>query len=160
MIIIKCPCGKGISTSLKGAERKKYCSKKCFYKFRKRSSGLKYKIKAENRGWFKKNSEPWNLGSKGLMRVTLGSFKKGMHNSIATEFKYKNGKGYRHLLGKTLPVMCSQCGEKNIKRLHVHHIDRNNKNNHIQNLKVLCRPCHLEKHNKKERHYTEGRKRV
>ena len=33
------------------------------------------------------------------------------------------------------------------KKLNVHHIDRNRKNNHLSNLTVLCSSCHTSLHN-------------
>jgi len=86
---------------------------------------------------------------------------KGIRRSIRTEFKYKNGNGYRHLLYKgILNRICVECGENNLKRLHVHHIDENRSNNEIDNLMVLCRPCHLALHGRQERVYVEGRKQI
>jgi len=77
MIIIKCPCGIKIHTPLCRADRKKYCSKKCFYQFRTRPSGLKYNIKVINSSWFKKGKSPWNAGTKGICKSNSTSFKKG-----------------------------------------------------------------------------------
>lgn len=87
MITIICPCGKKIFTSLCRAKRKKYCSKKCFYQYKQRPSGLKYKIKVINKGWFKKGRKPWHIGTKGIMKINSGSIKKGEHKGIDTEFK-------------------------------------------------------------------------
>ncbi len=87
MIIIICPCGRQISISPSRAGRKKYCSKKCFYKYRKRPSGLKYKLKVKNPTWFKKGNIPWIKGKKGIIRVNSGSIKKGEHKSSETEFQ-------------------------------------------------------------------------
>ncbi len=77
MVIITCPCGRKISTSLYRAKRKKYCSKKCFYQFRIRPSGLKYNLKSINKGWFKKGKSSWNSGTKGIMKSNSTSFKQG-----------------------------------------------------------------------------------
>lgn len=101
---------------------------------------------------------PWNKG-KHYKMINKGSFKKGEHRSPNTEFKYKNGLGYRHLLenGK-LFKSCKICKEPNIKRLHVHHKDKNRLNNKLENLLILCRKCHLKLHNRIERKYVLGRK--
>lgn len=40
---------------------------------------------------------------------------------------------------------CSLCGETN-KKLDIHHIDGNYKNNNIENLEYLCRSCHMKQH--------------
>lgn len=50
--------------------------------------------------------------------------------------------------------VCIDCGISNsLTGLIVHHIDRNKKNNHMDNLKTLCRSCHLKEH--KEEIYTK-----
>jgi 5-methylcytosine-specific restriction endonuclease McrA len=42
---------------------------------------------------------------------------------------------------------CSECGwNKELGVLELHHIDRNTKNNHITNLKILCPNCHSVEH--------------
>ncbi len=41
---------------------------------------------------------------------------------------------------------CVVCGEKNRKKLVVHHIDKDKKNNDLSNLETLCRVCHGVKH--------------
>lgn len=67
------------------------------------------------------NRTPWNKGTIGLMKPNSGSFKKGEHRSVATEFKGKpwtfNGtvSEYKKLhswitkkLGR--PRQCEMCG--------------------------------------------------
>lgn len=75
-----------------------------------------------------------------------------------TKFKYTNGAGYRHKIGTDLADNCKCCGELKLSRLHVHHLDHNRLNNQLDNLVVLCRPCHLREHGRTERTYVEGRK--
>ena len=88
MFKIKCPCGKIKEVrSINRAKRTKYCSKECFYKYRKRPFGLKYNIIVENKGWFKKGMIPWSKGTKGIVKPNSGSIKKGEHISPDTEFK-------------------------------------------------------------------------
>ena len=59
MIHRECPCGQVFTTTLIRLEtgRGRYCSKACLYVYRKRPSGLTYKIVAENRGWFPKGAQ-------------------------------------------------------------------------------------------------------
>lgn len=112
-----------------------------------------------SKGWFPKGLIPWSATHK--MPPAWNKGLKGTHFSPSTEFKYKNGNGYRHLLIRgELKQKCKKCPETNLKRLHVHHKDENRKNNSKKNLMVLCRPCHLLEHGRKERVYVEGRKAV
>lgn len=85
MIIVICPCGTKIKVKPCLQARKKYCSKECFYRFRKRPSNLKYEIKVKNKGWFKKELIPWNKNKK--YKNGPCEVKNGKHYSPKTEFK-------------------------------------------------------------------------
>lgn len=41
---------------------------------------------------------------------------------------------------------CEICSYNKIEILHVHHMDRNRKNNNLENLKLLCPNCYYEEH--------------
>lgn len=58
--------------------------------------------------------------------------------------RWKNGKGsYRLIMVRSkAPVICRDCGIKNMRVLVTHRIDGNRKNNKINNLTWLCRNCH------------------
>lgn len=43
-------------------------------------------------------------------------------------------------------LACEICGYNKIEILHVHHKDRNRKNNDLDNLKLICPNCHYEEH--------------
>lgn len=99
MIQIKCPCGTIITTFPSRQFRTKYCSQKCKYIFRKRPSGLTYKIKTINKGWFKKGHKTFN---KGFRSNFNGKSYDGLHDWVERN------------LGK--PKKCVKCGsEKNIE---------------------------------------------
>lgn len=85
----QCPCGKIIEVKPSVFERKKYCSKKCFYRFKKRPRGLKYKLTKVNSGWFKKGFTPWIKGKKLSEDVKnkISIANKGRRFSPNTEFK-------------------------------------------------------------------------
>lgn len=42
--------------------------------------------------------------------------------------------------------VCEGCGYNKIEILQVHNKDRNRKNNHLNNLKLICPNCHYEEH--------------
>ena len=94
-----CPCGKVFFVETYLLERKKFCCKTCFYKYRTRPSGLKYKIVSVNKGWFAKGIKPWSSTVKGLgiMKKNVGSFKKGERRGILTEFKKGEKMGFENI---------------------------------------------------------------
>lgn len=54
---------------------------------------------------------------------------------------------YRNKAFENLPLVCNKCGyNKYPQVLQIHHIDRNRKNNDINNLLVVCPTCHMEIH--------------
>lgn len=113
-----------------------------------------------SKGWFGKGHIPWSKLNPGLMPTPWNKGVTGHMGANRTSFKYKNGAGYRHLFRRGVLHPICKCGEKNIKRIQVHHRDGDRKNNCVLNLEVLCRPCHLKEHGRNEIHYVEGRKAV
>lgn len=41
---------------------------------------------------------------------------------------------------------CGRCGYSKVEILHIHHKDRNRKNNNFDNLELICPNCHFEEH--------------
>lgn len=123
-VLIVCPCGKEFSKGKSAAKRARYCSKKCFYKYRKRPSGLEYNILVENKGWFKPGVVSY-CPPKGSHSSPGTEFKKGQRASPLTEFK-KGVRSYNfkgdavgyHALHSWIarhfikPRYCEQCGKK------------------------------------------------
>lgn len=128
MYKIECPCGEEVVFTAKSKlGRKKYCSKKCFYEYRK--------------------IEIWNKGLKGIHLSPKSEFKKGMipHNKGKRTKKmceYSNGYDAIHewverWLGKQNE--CEKCGsDKNLQW--------SNKNHKYKRVKKdwqrLCKKCH------------------
>jgi len=158
-LLKKCKCGKEFETfdyRVKDG-RGKFCSKKCQYANAYRPSGLKYKIVTINRGWFKKGDKPWHTGLKGILKANRGSFKKGEHRSIETEFKEgeKLGNNNNNWKGDEvgyfalhawinrnfgLPNKCEECDSiKNVEWANINYIYNRDK----INWKCLCRRCHF-----------------
>ena len=121
---------------------------------------------------FKKGQNPWNKGTKGVMKVNKASFKKGDHASIDTEFKkgkehpcYIDGRGYckySHKFNNKLKNKirirdnhrCQNCGmteEEHLmvygRKLEIHHINYNKKDCEENNLITLCKKCNMKANN-------------
>lgn len=62
--------------------------------------------------------------------------------------RWKHGENaYRNIMKRDAKeAICVHCGIKNFIVLLVHHIDRNRKNNHVDNLLWLCHNCHFLEH--------------
>ncbi len=111
-INIKCPCGIVFETWR--PERAKYHNKKCFYIYRNRPKGLKYKIVAINKGWYK--------------------FKGG----------FINKKGYRIVNRRLEHVIIMEniLGRRLNKNEVVHHLNGNKTDNRIENLSLISKKEH------------------
>ena len=70
----------------------------------------------------------------------------------AKHSNWKNGEfSYRRILkSNSKHIICNHCGISDPRVLLVHHLDKNRKNNAINNLQWLCYNCHHLIHNGKE----------
>lgn len=126
--------------------RGEFCSRKCY-------------------GEFKKGKPTWNKGiphtettKDKIRQKALGrtGWNKGLtkesHPNLIRLKKEKspNWRGgttvYRSIAMENLLVECASCGVNNPKTLVVHHIDRNRRNNQLNNLQILCLNCHRLEH--------------
>lgn len=114
------------------------------------------------------NRSPWNKGLKGWMVGTKAGFQKG--NKTKSQFKdnhlgmrmennpaWKGGKSFepygkdfnsklKEQIKKRDNYICQGCRicqDKFYRKLDIHHIDYNKKNNNPNNLISLCHDCHL-----------------
>lgn len=101
-VVKHCPCGDEYQTTR--PERARYCSKKCFYKYRTRPKGLQYEIKVVNKGWVKP-------GQRLSKKTEFQRFSKEPHNFKGDQVGYdalhdwvKRWKGY--------PIQCEHCGKQ------------------------------------------------
>jgi 5-methylcytosine-specific restriction endonuclease McrA len=102
----------------------------------------------------------------------LGSFGRAHKKSCCSRKcagKYKTlvevPKGYRriifrHKIINNLEIGCEHCKILDIDLLVVHHIDRDRKNNDINNLSLLCANCHKKEHHEDSQEMREYIKKL
>lgn len=75
-------------------------------------------------------------------------FKNNLWSFGDEHFNWRGGKSvYRQLmLRASKQPVCHDCSTANQHVLVVHHLDENRKNNHLDNLRWLCRNCHYLNH--------------
>ena len=61
------------------------------------------------------------------------------------EFIYRN-----NLIKTGIEQVCKRCGNSDRRVLDAHHLDKNRRNNKIENLIWLCKNCHYLVHNQNE----------
>lgn len=133
---IKCKCGTIIVIKTPSRiGRTKYCSKSCFYKYRTRPQGLRYKIVKDNPTWFKKGFTPWSKG------VELGSKShkwKGDHVGYSALHKW-----VKRRMGKA--DKCILCNSK----LDVQWANKSYQyQRDVKDWMKLCRLCHVRRDRK------------
>lgn len=153
---IICPCGTEFNAAnwqIKSGKGK-YCSKSCMYKFRTRTSGMKYDLKVENPTWVKpgQHLSPDTEFVKGVRNNPDGEIKSGQRLSVDTEFKKGNMAlnwkgdevGYTALhswvarhKGKATSYMCD-CGSPAIHWANLSHEYLRD----LDDYKALCGKCH------------------
>ena len=133
-IIKKCICNKKFKTYQHRIDdgRGKFCSKKCQYRNAKRPSGLKYKIKVRNKGWFTKDTDMSAFKRRVVRWNKHPSFKDGVWSYHREARRIGMGR------------KCEICGilKKTKRNLLIHHIDHNRRNNNKENWMTVCAKCH------------------
>lgn len=118
--------------------RRKFCCKACQLQYRKdnsteqiltcRQCTKQYKVAAHI------------IGSKYCSNQCKWDFEKTLTGEKSPHFKH-GFKIYRREALKLFEYKCANCQKKH-RRLHVHHIDGDNKNNKPTNWSILCEKCH------------------
>lgn len=128
----------------------KFCSRSCGTSFNKTKDKLPNTVCANcKESFYKKASRTSKSGLYFCCRLCkdtaqrIGGIKEIQPNHYGTRTNILS-KDYRPLVIDPLKTpKCSACGwDKHYQILHVHHKDRNRKNNSIDNLEILCPTCH------------------
>lgn len=127
-----CRCGKEYKPNPRGI--KLFCSRVCFYKYRKpRPEGLTYKISKRNKSWFKKGFKPWNKGKRtGIIPPNFKGDNVGydaLHDWV-----------HRH---KGKPIKCDHCGKGKTTPKSIQWANKSHE--YLRDLDdwiPLCTPCH------------------
>lgn len=117
-------------------------------KGKKRTEETRQKISLANKG-----NPPWN---KGLRGVQSGPKAPNWQGGISFEpYAPEFNKEFKQIILERDNYTCQDpnCIIENPKRLSVHHIDYNKKNNNPENLIILCEFCHCKTNGKNKRQY-------
>ena len=132
----------------------KYCSKECQYQGAKTGKMVFCSIcnkEVYKRGRALNNSKSGKLFcSKSCQTKWRNSFFVGPKHA-----NWKNGSyEYKTILRRhKIPEICGVCKTKDSRVLATHHVDKNHRNNKLENLAWLCHNCHFLVH-----HYDVERK--
>ncbi len=69
-----------------------------------------------------------------------------LYTRSQTKDKVKQNRTLKKILLKERGRKCERCSYKKYEILHVHHIDRDRKNNSLKNLELICPNCHAVEH--------------
>jgi 5-methylcytosine-specific restriction endonuclease McrA len=123
-----------------GKRKRKYCSQSCTGKaiFEKRKDIVLQTSFKKDHIFYPKSSKPKVINPpKKLYGVLNPAFKHGNKSGRLIKF-------YKKLAFDNFDPECLIC--KDLKNLHVHHIDGNHFNHHLNNLCILCNSCHQRFH--------------
>lgn len=121
---------------------RKFCCKACQLQYRKDNTTVK-SIKCKTCG-NEKFVKAHRTDAKYCSQACKWAFERTITGEKSPSFKH-GFKIYRREALKLFEYKCSSC-DKRHRRLQVHHIDGNNKNNIPSNWAILCPACHRQVH--------------
>ena len=121
---------------------RKFCCKACQLQYRKENL-QRVIIKCQQCGK-EKSVKPYQKDAKYCSKQCKWAFERTLTGEKSPSFKH-GFKIYRREALKLHDYKCSHCGLTH-RRLHVHHLDGNNKNNIPSNWAILCEKCHRQVH--------------
>lgn len=133
---------------------KHYCSRQCSEQGRKKGKEIKCfvckKIVYKSLKDLDRSKSKNYFCGRTCCNIWLGKQQRAENSP-----NWAGGKSsYKEIFKRTdVKKECVLCGRHDTRILCVHHIDKNRKNNKIQNLVWLCRNCHFLIHNYKKEMY-------
>jgi hypothetical protein len=131
--------------------QKHYCSKICLEKSKKKGKLVECFVCKK---LVYKKIKNLNLSKSGkyFCSHTCSNICTGERQRAENHSNWINGESsYKNLLKRTNSLKeCVLCKKNDIRILCVHHLDKNRKNNKINNLIWLCHNCHFLVHNYKK----------
>ncbi|MFT5179721.1 MAG: hypothetical protein ACI9GH_000095 [Candidatus Paceibacteria bacterium] len=121
----------------------KYCSRRCHYLGKRKGEYVGCHVCKQivyvNKTRFGRSKSNKYFCNKTCQTLWRNSYFKGS--------KHPNWTGgmstYRNILKRSdKEKICTACGNKDVRVLAAHHLDKNRKNNTIDNLAWLCHNCH------------------
>lgn len=128
-----------------------YCSSTCQYEGRKNGKDLPCdscgKVTYKKALQIERSKSGKFFCSKACQTKWRNSYFSGERHA-----NWKDGSSqYRSYLEKAgVPQVCRRCHTTDVRVLAVHHIDKNRKNNSLENLAYLCHNCHHLVHHDQE----------
>lgn len=120
------------------SNKAKYCSKKCYYKAQHLNGSVTFECKHCHKKF---------LGSPSEKRIYCSRACINKESKKTFVAKYTTVR--KKMIIRDMVKKCEICGYNESKEiLGIHHKDRNNKNNELSNLMVLCPNCHSLEHRK------------
>lgn len=139
---VKCKiCGKGVyrrPIELQISKGNAFCNQRCY--------GLS--TRKENPCAVCKKPILASKHAQTCSRACANTYRAGIKYKLGRPLKDKvqNQRALKIRLIKERGVRCERCGYAKLEILHVHHKDRNRKNNELENLELICPNCHYEEH--------------
>jgi hypothetical protein len=99
---------------------------------------MSFDCETENRRYCSRDCSNKNNADK--LKLRIGNKNPNWKHGL-NAVNNKNGS-----IRKLLPNNCNRCGSN--KYLRAHHINRNRKDNRLENLEIICESCHNKEHNR------------
>ncbi len=130
----------------------KYCSRDCVFKSQRKGRWVRCFI-CKKQVWKAPRALIHSRSGRYFCNKSCQTLWRNQEFIGSKHGNWKTGeKSYRDILKRSkITPICERCKSDDVRILVVHHLDRDRKNNKVENLAWVCHNCHyLIHHNKKE----------